>query len=136
VGPESNDHHGGQHVAEVKLSPLPQAKSYSMLVLSAYIPAGMTSRVHFHSGVEAFYAVDGDGCLQTKDRAYKMAKGETLVIPTGVTMRFVATGSKPRRDFAVLVYDSSKPPVTRMPMDTAWELASCGAQFRGAKPTN
>jgi len=136
VGPESSDHQGGQHVAQVKLSPLPQAASYSMLVISAYIPPGMTSRVHFHSGVEAFYAVDGEGCLQTKDRAYKMAKGDTLVIPTGITMRLVATGSKPRRDFAVIVYDSSKPPVTRMPMDTAWELASCGAQFRGAKPTN
>ena len=136
VGPESDDHHGGQHVAQVKLSPLPQATSYSMLVISAYIPAGMTSRVHFHSGVEAFYAVDGEGCLQTKDRAYKMVKGDTLVIPTGITMRLVATGIKPRRDFAVIVYDSSKPPVTRMPMDMAWELASCGAQFRGAKPTN
>jgi len=54
VGAESNDHHGGKHVAQVNLSPLPKADAYSMLVISAYIPAGMTSRVHFHSGVEAF----------------------------------------------------------------------------------
>jgi quercetin dioxygenase-like cupin family protein len=135
VGPSSTDHHGGQHVAEMKISPLPEAASYSMMVISAYIPAGMTSRVHFHSGVEAFYAVEGDGCLQTKERAYKMTKGDTLVIPTGITMRFVANGTEPRRDFAILVYDSSKPPVTRMPMDTAWELASCGPQFRGADAT-
>ena len=49
IGPESNDHPGGRHMAQVNLSPLPKADAYSMLVISAYIPAGMTSRVHFHS---------------------------------------------------------------------------------------
>jgi quercetin dioxygenase-like cupin family protein len=125
VGPESNDHHGGRHMAHVKLSPLPKANAYSMLVISAYIPAGMTSRVHFHSGVEAFYTVDGEQCLETKEKAFRMKKGDTLVVPTGIAMRLVATGKEPRRAFAVIVYDSSKPPVTRLPMATASELASC-----------
>jgi len=125
VGPESEDHYGGQHVAQVKLSPLPQATSYSMLVISAYIPTGMTSRVHLHSGVEAFYTVDGAQCLETKDRAFKMGKGDTLVVPTGITMRLVATGTTPRRAFAIIVYDSSMPPTTRMPMEKAAELVSC-----------
>jgi quercetin dioxygenase-like cupin family protein len=109
----------------VKLSPLPAAASYSMLVISAYIPAGMTSRVHFHSGVEALYTVDGEQCLETAQRAFGMKQGDTLVVPTGVTMRLVATGDKPRRAFAVIVYDSSKPPVTRMPMERASEPVSC-----------
>jgi len=125
VGPQSHDHHGGTHVAEVNLSPLPKADAYSMLVISAYIPAGMTSRVHFHSGVEAFYTVDGEQCLETKDKAFPMKKGDTLVVPTGITMRLVATGTKPRRAFAMIVYDSAKPPVTRLPMETASQLASC-----------
>ena len=103
VGPKSDNHHGGEHVAQVKLSPLPSASSYSILVISAYIPSGMTSRVHFHSGVEAFYVVDGEQCLQTAEQAFKMRKGETLAVPTGVTMRLVATGSKPQRAFAVIV---------------------------------
>ena len=125
VGPKSNEHHGGRHIAQVNLSPLPKADGYSMLVISAYIPAGMTSRVHFHSGVEAFYTVDGEQCLETKEKAFPMKKGDTLVVPTGVTMRLVATGKMPRRAFAVVVYDSSKPPVTRLPMETASELVSC-----------
>jgi len=54
-----------------------------------------------------------------------MKKGDTLVVPTGITMRLVATGTQPRRAFAVIVYDSSKPPVTRLPMATASELVSC-----------
>jgi quercetin dioxygenase-like cupin family protein len=122
---QTQSHHGGQHVTEVKLPPLPEAPKYSMLVISAYIPAGLTSRVHLHSGVEAFYVVDGEQCLETTDRAFKMQKGDSLVVPTGVTMRLVATGSKPRRAFAVIVYDASKPPTTRMGMENASRLVSC-----------
>jgi len=122
---ESNDHHGGTHVAQIKLSPLPPAASYSMRILSAYIPAGMTSRVHFHSGVEAIYTVDGEQCIETKERAIRIGKGKAAVLPTGVTMRLVAIGEKPRRGFGVIVYDSSKPPTTRMPMEKASELVSC-----------
>lgn len=125
VESESNDHRGGEHVAQVKLSPLPEAAKYSMLVISAYLPSGTTSRVHLHSGVEAFFTIDGDQCLETAERAFKMRKGDTLVVPTGVTMRLVATGPKPRRAFAVIVYDASKPPTTRMPMEKASELVSC-----------
>jgi hypothetical protein len=54
-----NDHHGRRHVKQVKLPRLPPAKGYSMLIMSAYVPAGLTSRIHTHSGVEAFYVVDG-----------------------------------------------------------------------------
>ncbi len=63
-----------------------------MLVISAYIPAGMNSRVHLHSGVEAFYTVDGEQCLETAERAFKMRKDDTSVVPTVVAMRLVANG--------------------------------------------
>ena len=84
----------------------------------------MTSRVHLHS-VEAFDTVDGEQCLETAERAFKMRKGDTLVVPTGVNMRLVANGTKPRRAFAVIVFDASKPPTTRMPIEKAAELVSC-----------
>jgi len=94
-----------------------------MLVMSAYIPSGLTSRVHHHSGVEAFYVVDGEQCLETEERAYKMRKGETLALPAGVTMQLVATGSTPRRALAVIVYDAAQPPTTRM--ENGPQLVSC-----------
>jgi quercetin dioxygenase-like cupin family protein len=109
-----DNHHGGEHVTQVELPALPSAKKYAMLVYSAYIPPGLTSRVHHHSGPEAFYVVEGEQCLETEARAYPMHKGDTLVIPTGVTMQLVATGSIPRRSFAVVVYDASQAPTTRM----------------------
>ena len=49
-----DDHHGGRHVTQVGLPPLPPAPKYSMLVISAYSTSGLTSRVHLHSGEEAF----------------------------------------------------------------------------------
>jgi hypothetical protein len=62
--------------------PLPPASKYSMLAISAYIPDGLTSRVHHHSGVEAFCVVDGEQCLQTPTRAYPMRKGD-IADPSG-----------------------------------------------------
>src|SRR5690348_10536481 len=109
----------------VKLPPLPDASGYSMRVLSAYIPGGMTSRVHFHSGVEAFYTVDGEQCLETGERAYPLHKGDSLALPAGVVMRLVATGSTPRRAFGLIVYDSTRTPTTRLPMEMSSQLVSC-----------
>ena len=94
-----------------------------MLVISAYIPSGLTSRVHQHSGVEAFYVVDGEQCLETSDRIYRMTKGASVAVPADVTMRLVATGPTPRRALAVVVYDASKPPTTRL--ENAPPLESC-----------
>jgi hypothetical protein len=81
-------------VTQVGLPPLPPAPKYSMLVISAYSTSGLTSRVHLHSGEEAFYVVDGEQCLETPTHAYKMPKDGTLAVPAGVTMRLVATGSR------------------------------------------
>src|SRR5882672_1641394 len=38
---QTESHHGGQHVTEVKLLPLPEAPKYSMVVIPAYIPLGL-----------------------------------------------------------------------------------------------
>jgi quercetin dioxygenase-like cupin family protein len=124
IEPTVKDHHGGKHVASVVLPPLPPAAKYSMLVISAYIPAGQTSRVHHHSGVEAFYTVEGEQCLETPTGAHRIPKGSWFAVPAGMTMRLVATGSEPRRGFAVIVYDASQPPTTRTE-ELASELVLC-----------
>jgi quercetin dioxygenase-like cupin family protein len=118
-----NDHHGGAHVSQILLPPLPPASRYSMLVISSYIPVGLTSRVHHHSGVEAFYVVDGEQCLETPTRAYPMKTGDVLVLPTGVTMQMVVTGTAPRRAIAVVIYDGAQPPT--MPTENPPPLVAC-----------
>jgi len=121
----ATDHHGGQHVVAVTLPPLPAAERYAMLVMSAYIPPGLTSRFHHHSGIEGFFVVDGQQCLETSDQTYVMNKGATVVVPSGIPMRLVATGSTPRRALAVIVYDASQPPTTRMEGEAEPKLMSC-----------
>ena len=120
------EHHGGTHVISVLLPQLPPAPRYSMLVISAYIPVGMTSRVHHHSGVEAFYTVDGEQCLETPTGAHRIPKSSSLAVPAGVTMRLVAIGEKPRRGFAVVIYDASQPPTTPTE-ELAPQLVLCSA---------
>ena len=125
IEPAATDHHGGQHVAAAALPALPPAERYAMLAMSAYIPSGLTSRFHHHSGVEGFFVVDGQQCLETADRTYVMNKGDALVVPAGIAMRLVATGPTPRRALAVIVYDASQPPTTRMEGEAAPKLMSC-----------
>jgi quercetin dioxygenase-like cupin family protein len=125
IEPAATDHHGGQHVAVTGLPTLPPAERYAMLAMSAYIPSGLTSRFHHHSGVEGFFVVDGQQCLETAARTYVMNKRDALVVPAGIAMRLVATGPTPRRALAVIVYDASQPPTTRTEGDAAPKLTSC-----------
>jgi quercetin dioxygenase-like cupin family protein len=92
--------------------------------LSATFAPGMTTHVHYHSGAEAWYVIGGEQCLETATRVYKTHAGESLVVPAGVTMRLVATGSTLRRALAIIVYDSAQPPTTRMD-DSPPPLLTC-----------
>ena len=125
IEPTATEHHGGQHVAAAALPALPPAEKYAMLAMSANIPSGLTSRFHHHSGIEGFFVADGQQCLETADRTYLMNKGDTLVVPAGIAMRLVATGPTPRRALAVIIYDASQPPTTRMEGEAAPKLMSC-----------
>lgn len=119
----TDNHHGGTHVSQVLLPPLPPVLKHSMLVISSYTSPGLTSRVHHHSGVEAFFVVDGEQCLETPTHAYPMKTGDALVLPTGVTMQMVVTGSAPRRAIAAVIYDGTLPPTT--PSQDAVPLIAC-----------
>jgi quercetin dioxygenase-like cupin family protein len=85
----------------------------------------MYSLLHHHSGVEAVYVIQGEGCYETPTRAFKLRKGETLALPTGVPMRAVSTGSTVRYILAVIVYDASQPPTMRMDEATGPRLVAC-----------
>ena len=111
---EASYHHGGTHVAHVGPLPLPRADKYAMLVQSAVFTPGMYSLPHHHSGVEAIYVIDGEACYETPTRAAKLQKGETVILPTGVSMRAVVTGSTPRHVLAVIVHDATQPATMRM----------------------
>jgi quercetin dioxygenase-like cupin family protein len=122
---QTADHHGGMHVAQVGPLNLPSAAKRSMLIQSARFTPGMYSLDHHHSGVEAVYVVEGEGCYTTPDRAFRLKAGETLALDGGITMRAVVTGSKPRHVLAVIVYDAAQPATMRMPEGAGPPLAPC-----------
>ena len=121
---QTSDHHGGRHVAEVGPLPLPRAAQYAMNVISSAFAPGMYSTAHQHSGVEAFYVVEGEQCLETPTRGSMLRKGETLAIPTGVPMRLLVTGVTVRRQLAVIVHDAAQRPTMRM-AEGAAALITC-----------
>jgi cytochrome c peroxidase len=128
------DHHGGQHVTAVGPLPLPKASRYAMQINSAKFTPGMYSRPHTHSGVEAFYVLAGEQCVQTPAGATILRKGETLALPADTPMRAVATGTGIRYGFALIIHDASQPSTMQMDEATAPKLAPCGeAHFKDAR---
>ncbi len=120
-----SDHHGGRHVAHVGPLALPRATRLSMQVISAAFTPGMYSLMHHHSGVEAFYVVEGEQCLETPTRTFTLRKGETIALATGTSMRVVATGSALRQALAVIVHDAAQPPTMQMEEGTGPQLVAC-----------
>lgn len=122
---QTSDHHGGRHVAQVGPLPLPRAPKLSMNVISSAFAPGMYSAIHHHSGVEAFYVLEGEQCAETPTQGSMLRKGDTLAIPTGVPMRLVVTGSTLRRLLSVIVHDAAQPPTMRMEEGTRPQLVAC-----------
>ena len=121
----ASNHHGGTHVTHVGPLPLPKADRYSMLVQSALFAPGMYSLPHHHSGVEAVYVIEGEGCYETPSRGFAVRKGDTLVLPARTEMRAVVTGSTRRHVLAVIVHDAAQPATMRMEEGAGPPLAAC-----------
>jgi quercetin dioxygenase-like cupin family protein len=122
---QTSDHHGGRHVTQVGPLPLPRVPRYSMQVMSSSFMPGTYSLSHYHSGVEAIYVIEGEGCYETPARGFKVGKGETLALPGGILMRAAATGSTLRYVLAVIVHDAAQPPTMRMDQGTEPRLIAC-----------
>ena len=122
----TSDHHGGRHVTQVGPLPLLPAAKYRMQVQSSALTSGMYSTVHHHSGVEAIYVIEGEGCFETPTRGFRVRKGDTLAMAGGTSMRAVVTGSTLRHVLAVIVHDATQPPTMRMEEGARPRLVACG----------
>ena len=125
VEAHTSDHHGGHHVAGVGPLPLPKASRYAMQVNSAILTPGMHTRIHTHSGVEGFYVVRGEQCLETSARATTMKKDQTLAIADDTPIRLVTTGTSTLYSLAIVVHDASLPSTTEIDDSTAPQLVAC-----------
>jgi quercetin dioxygenase-like cupin family protein len=109
VEAQTEDHHGGRHVAWIGPLELPAADRYTMRVQSSLLHLGTTTPVHTHSGPEVFYVVGGEQCLETPGASQRLVAGQSFVLPAGVTHRGRVTGTGVRRALALILHDAARP---------------------------
>lgn len=104
---------GGEHVATIGPLPTQPAKTYAAEYLRSVFAPGTTAPLHVHSGPEAFFAVQGDTCLETPaGMQIGRGAGNSLIIAGGPPMLLMAIGTIPRQGFALILHDADRPPTT------------------------
>jgi quercetin dioxygenase-like cupin family protein len=101
---------GAVHVTEVGPLPVKAGTAYTAQFMEALFRPGMKSRVHRHSGPEAWYTLSGETCLETPQGTMTgRAGGSHVIVPAGPPMELTATGTETRRALVLILHDSSQP---------------------------
>jgi quercetin dioxygenase-like cupin family protein len=104
---------GGTHLAQIGPLPTTVGTSYTAQYMEAVFTPGMKSRVHRHSGPEAWYTLSGETCLETPEGSLVGRAGDTrVIVPQGPPMELTATGPDVRRALVLILHDSSQPHTT------------------------
>jgi quercetin dioxygenase-like cupin family protein len=109
VEDQSDDHHGGQHVASIGPVVRPATGPLTMRVQSSLLSPGSLTPVHTHSGPEVFFIAKGEQCLDMPDGGQQLKSGQTFVVPSGIVHRGRITGSTQRGALALILHDAAKP---------------------------
>lgn len=100
---------GGNRLASIGPFPAVQGADLVARFMEARTPPGMTTRPHTHSGVEAWYMLEGSQCLETPDGAKVVPAGQSTWVPEGPPMRLSSTGKEMRRSILLVLHPASKP---------------------------
>jgi quercetin dioxygenase-like cupin family protein len=103
----------GTYVA--KLGPLTTKSGvdYEAVYMQSIFTPGMTAPLHTHSGMEAFYTLTGDTCLETSEGVQNArGPGNTVLVDGGLPMLLMATGTEKRRGIVLILHDTMQPPTT------------------------
>jgi quercetin dioxygenase-like cupin family protein len=104
---------GGTHVAEIGPIATQPGLDYTAKFMEATFRPGMKSRIHRHSGPEAWYTLSGETCLETPDGSMTgRAGGPPVIVPFGPPMELTATGTETRRALVLILHDSTQPHTT------------------------
>jgi quercetin dioxygenase-like cupin family protein len=101
-----------------KLGPLTTQPSlnYEAVYMESIFSPGMTAPLHTHSGMEAFYTLTGDTCLETSEGVTNArGPGNVVLVESGLPMLLMATGKEKRRGVVLILHDSTKPPTMLSP---------------------
>lgn len=82
---------------------------YLVRYMQATFPPGMQTRVHVHTGPEAWHVVTGAQCLRTPTRTIVARAGESAIVPEGPPMILSTVGNDTRRAVLMVLHDARKP---------------------------
>ena len=116
---------GGERLATVGPLPLIGAESYAAVYMEGVFQPGMHSAAHRHPGVEAWYTLEGEQCLETPHgKLVQRAGDHGVMVPGGEPMMLTGTGTGVRRSLVLILQDASKP---RSMLATDWSPTGlCG----------
>ena len=99
----------GDFVGRVGPIPLKPGVSYTARYMEATFGPGMRTRVHRHSGPEAWFVLTGSQCLETPEGTTVVRAGEGSIVREGPPMMLSSVGTELRTALVLVVYDSAKP---------------------------
>ncbi|WBH15908.1 cupin domain-containing protein [Sphingomonas radiodurans] len=83
--------------------------------MQSVFPPGMKTRVHRHSGPEAFYVVHGQQCMETPTERRMIEAGNTYVVAAGPHLQAAPRG---RRNLVLILAPAGAP---WMALDESWQ---------------
>lgn len=99
---------GGQLVAVVGPLMVLPGKRYDAEIAYSVMAPSDHSRVHTHSGPEAWYVLAGAQCLETPDGTFRVRAGGTLSADPNRPMELSVAGTDVARALTLVIHDSSQ----------------------------
>jgi hypothetical protein len=101
---------GGDRVAEIGPLPLVEADEFAAVYMEGVFAPGMASEVHRHPGVEAWYTLAGEMCVETPEgKVVQRARDPGVMVTGGLPMELIGTGTSVRRSLVLIFQDAAKP---------------------------
>jgi len=124
VGDRPGLHAAGTRMTQMGPLAVRPGTAYTAQFMEASLRPGMVSETHLHSGIEAFYTLSGETCLETPGGVQIGKNGKDIVVPEGVPMELTAVGPDPRLGLILILHDASKPPTTLVESWTSKKLCA------------
>jgi quercetin dioxygenase-like cupin family protein len=107
-GSRNRPSRGGHRIAVVGPLDLLPAESYTAEIAYSVMQTDDRSRVHTHSGPEAWYVLSGAQCLKTPGGARVARAGATMSVPANLPMELSVTGAEVARSLTLVIHDSTQ----------------------------